>query len=114
MCRHPQCRTGRNGRECPPGRGRSADNVSHSRTAVRLPEPWRQPTIELFGGTIDLSRQLVTVLLELQLERKAETLHRGWREMPPWVFCSTTGTLYDHAKINKAFVKAAGLPPHFT
>src|SRR5207247_6759634 len=49
----------------------------------------------------------------------AEKLHRGWREMPEAVFCTTAGTYADPANIRRAFAavlkKATpALPPHFT
>jgi integrase len=40
---------------------------------------------------VDMSQQLTEVLQQLQTQRKAETLRRGWPEVPVWVFCSTTG-----------------------
>ena len=69
------------------------------------------------GRTVDLSKQLVAVLRRLHVERKAEALRRGWREVPLWVFCSTTGTTLDAANVRHAFarvLKQAGLPAHFT
>jgi integrase len=39
---------------------------------------------------VDLSQQLLARLERLLHERKAETLNRGWRDMPEWTFCSTT------------------------
>ena len=42
---------------------------------------------------IDMSQQLTEVLQRLQTQRKAETLRRGWEEIPEWVFYSTTGRL---------------------
>lgn len=69
------------------------------------------------GRTVDMSQELAVVLRQLQAERRAETLSRGWSEMPPWVFCSKTGTPLDPANLNKVFkqvLKAAGLPLHFT
>jgi integrase len=42
---------------------------------------------------VDMSQHLTEVLQHLQPHRKAETLRRGWGEMPVWVFCSTTGGL---------------------
>lgn len=62
-------------------------------------------------------RELAKMLLRLHLERKVETLKRGWPEMPPWLFCSTGGTLLDVANVEKVFkavLKAAKLPLHFT
>ena len=69
------------------------------------------------GRTVDMSRQLEAVLRHLQMERKAETLRRGWREMPGWVFCTTTGTMLNKGNVPRVFVrllKRAELPPHFS
>jgi len=67
--------------------------------------------------TVDLSAQLASTLLGLQVERKVETLRQGWAEMPLWVFCNEAGMPLDGSRICKGFAKAleaAGLPPHFT
>jgi integrase len=69
------------------------------------------------GRTVDMSRQLARILRRLDVERKAETLRHGWREVPPWVFCSEAGTPLDANNVAKVFkrgLKAAGLPLHFT
>ncbi len=69
------------------------------------------------GRTVDLSGQCVDVLRRLEAERKVETLRRGWREVSPWVFCSTDGGLLDPHNVRRSFrrvLKAAGLPLHFT
>ena len=64
-----------------------------------------------------MSRQLEAVLQHLLTERKVETLRRGWREMPPWVFCTTTGTMLNKGNVRRGFVrllKRAKLPLHFS
>src|SRR5262245_38506852 len=69
------------------------------------------------GRTIDMSNQLTTTLLRLQLERKTETLKHGWAEMPEWVFCTEIGTPLDESRVRKIFskvLKPAGLPLHFS
>jgi integrase len=69
------------------------------------------------GRTVDMSHELAERLRRLSVERKAETLRRGWRELPPWVFASTTGTPLDRHNVDKAFkraLKAATLPAHFS
>jgi integrase len=69
------------------------------------------------GRTVDMSRQLEAVLQHLLTERKAETLRRGWREMPTWVFCTTTGTMLNKGNVRRVFVrllKRAKLPLHFS
>ena len=62
------------------------------------------------------SRHGRTVDMRLQVERKTETLRRGWPALPPWVFCTKRGTL-DTTNADKAFkrvLKDAELPLHFT
>ena len=69
------------------------------------------------GRTLDMSQQLARVLRRLEIDRKAETLRRGWQEVPPWIFCSDAGPPLDHNNVAKTFkrvLKAAGLPLHFT
>jgi integrase len=43
------------------------------------------------GRRVDVSRQLADTLKTLLVERKKQTLKRGWREMPPWVFINDAG-----------------------
>lgn len=69
------------------------------------------------GRTVDISHVLATTLAKLLTARKAQTLRRGWKELPPWVFCSAARTPIQETLIRKAFsriLKAAGLPRHFT
>ena len=64
-----------------------------------------------------MSRQLETVLRHLHTDRKSETLRRGWREMPLWVFSTTRGTMLNKGNVRRVFVrllKRAELPPHFS
>ena len=60
-----------------------------------------------------MSVGLAAVLQRLRAERAAETLKRGWPEVPPWVFCSEAGTPLDLSNVTKAWrrvLKAAKLP----
>src|SRR5262245_57467093 len=69
------------------------------------------------GRTVDMSEQLARNLLRLQIERKTETLRRGWAAVPPWVFCTKRGTPLDITNADKAFkriLKRAELALHFT
>ncbi len=69
------------------------------------------------GRTVDMSRQLAGVLRHLYVERKAETLRREWPDVPPWVFCSETGTPLNKSNARRAFnrlLKRADLPAHFS
>ncbi len=55
---------------------------------------------------IDMSHQLTETLKALLLERKKETLCKGWGEVPPWIFVSETGTKLDGDHIrNRVFYK---------
>jgi integrase len=40
---------------------------------------------------LDMSTQLTDGLRTLMTERKAETLRRGWGQVPEWVFCNESG-----------------------
>jgi integrase len=69
------------------------------------------------GRSVDMSDQLANHLLRLHVERKTETLTRGWPEVPPWIFCTEVGTPLDDSKVRKVFskiLKAASLPTHFS
>ncbi len=69
------------------------------------------------GRTVDVSQQLAAALRELRVQREAEKLRRGWREMPPWIFCTRKGTTFDRYEVTHTFkrvLKAAGLPAHFS
>jgi integrase len=67
--------------------------------------------------TIDMSRQLAHALRRLELERKAETLRRGWPNVPAWVFCDETGQPVKGQRVERWFkrvLEVAGLPRHFS
>jgi len=69
------------------------------------------------GRTVDMSQELARTLRRLELERKTETLKRGWSALPSWVFCDSTGRPLSPRTVEDAFkrvLKAAGLPPHFS
>jgi len=64
-----------------------------------------------------MSEQLTRILLRLQVQRKTETLKRGWSRMPEWVFCTEAGTLPNESRVRKVMrktLKAARLPLHFS
>jgi integrase len=67
--------------------------------------------------TVDMSQDLSRALRRLEVDRKAETLRRGWPQVPPWIFCTTEGTPFGVAFVQRVFkrlLKQAMLPPHFT
>jgi len=69
------------------------------------------------GRTVDISQVLAQTLMRLDVERKAETLRRGWTAVPPWVFINEAGHPLDESKVRKAMtrvLKAAKLPRHFS
>jgi integrase len=68
--------------------------------------------------TVDMSRQLASVLRGLRSERQLETRVRRWPSMPPWVFCTRAGTRLDYSSVRRAFANACrragleGFTPH--
>jgi integrase len=56
--------------------------------------------------TVDMSAQLERALRHLEIDRMVEKLRRGWKEMPPWVFCTEAGTPLDESRVRKAFAQA--------
>src|SRR5262249_15082668 len=69
------------------------------------------------GRTVDVSQQLAAALRQLRVQREAEKLRRGWREMPPWIFCTRKGTTLDRYEVTHAFKRVlvtAKLPGHFS
>jgi integrase len=67
--------------------------------------------------SVDLSPQLAQALRRLLVERKAETLRKGWPAVPRWVFCTVTGTPLWKQNVERLMTRAlarAGLPGHFT
>src|SRR5262249_32275583 len=61
------------------------------------------PTKTGYARTVDMSVGLATTLQRLRSERTAETLRRGWAEVPVWVFCSEVGTPLDLSNVTKAW-----------
>ena len=61
---------------------------------------------------VDLSRELTATLETLQLDRQYETAARGWKEIPPWVFCNEKGQPLNQNRIRLKFfrlLKGAGV-----
>lgn len=50
---------------------------------------------------VDVSAQLAETLKTLLVERKKETLRRGWRELPAWVFVNESGNPVDPDNFRK-------------
>jgi integrase len=48
---------------------------------------------------VDLSQQLTETLKSLLVERKKETLKRGWGEVPPWVFINQAPVPIQHSHL---------------
>jgi integrase len=62
------------------------------------------------GRTANLSPQLSDVLRRLHVERKTETLRRGWPEVPRWVFCDEAGRPFKEERLEGAFKRALRAP----
>src|SRR5262249_20386659 len=66
---------------------------------------------EEFAQTLEqkdrpIGEQLVRTLRRLEIDRMVEKVKRGWRELPPWVFCTDEGTPLDESRVRKAFSQA--------
>ncbi len=69
------------------------------------------------GRTVDISTPLVETPVRLEIDRKTETLRRGWRQVLRWLFCTEASTPMDESKVRKVMtrvLKKAMLPLHFT
>lgn len=64
--------------------------VRRNRVAGRTTTPKNGKT-----RRVDMSAQLTQGLRELLTARKAETLRKGWKHMPEWVFCNEEGKPLD-------------------
>lgn len=61
---------------------------------------------------VDLSRELTATLETLQFDRQFEAAARGWKEIPPWVFCNEKGQPLNQNRIRQKFfrlLKGAGV-----
>jgi integrase len=69
------------------------------------------------GRTVDTSQMLAEMLRQLERQRAAELVARGWPTLPPWVFCTGAGTPMDESKVRRAMRRVldhAKLPLHFS
>ncbi len=55
---------------------------------------------------VDMSQQLASTLNELKHQRKIETLKRGWKQVPEWVFVNLAGKPYHESYTRRIFYKA--------
>jgi hypothetical protein len=46
---------------------------------------------------------LASALFDLLAQRRTEALHRGWPEVPAWVFCSEAGTPLDERNVTRSW-----------
>jgi integrase len=80
--------------------------VRHNLVAGRLTTPKNGKT-----RRVDMSAQLTQVLRETLTTRKEETLQRGWKHLPAWVFCNEAGKPLDgdnlrHRTFHRVLAKA--------
>ena len=112
---------GRTGMRLGEGLALQWDDVHFAEKEIRVARALSGGRIEKpksgHGRTVDMSEQLARVLLRLQVQRKTETLKRGWSKTPEWVFCTEAGTLPDESRVRKVMrktLKAAQLSMHFS
>jgi integrase len=56
--------------------------------------------------TVDMSHELATSLAALYKLREAETLRRGWSDVPEWVFINREAKPLDDSRVRKQFARA--------
>jgi len=54
------------------------------------------------GRKVDMSLQVAEVLKHYLLQRKKETLARGWGETPEWLFYNSEGKMLDASRLRKS------------
>ncbi len=57
------------------------------------------------GRTIAMPPTLASVLFDLLVQRRVEAPHRGWPEVPAWVFCSEAGTPLDESNLSRSWYR---------
>jgi len=55
------------------------------------------------GRTIAMAPTLASALFDLLAQRRVQCLQRGWAEVPPWVFCSETGSPLDERNVTRSW-----------
>ncbi len=55
------------------------------------------------GRSVGMTTSLAEELFDLLAHRRGEQLSRGWPEIPPWLFCSETGTPPDPSNAERAW-----------
>jgi len=53
--------------------------------------------------TISMPPTLAETLFDLLSLRRTQVLQRGWREVPPWVFCSEAATPMDESNVTRSW-----------
>jgi integrase len=53
------------------------------------------------GRRVDMSLQLTETLKDVLVERKKETLRKGWGEVPPWLFTTGLSTPLDKGNFHR-------------
>jgi integrase len=57
------------------------------------------------GRLVAMPPTLASALFDLLVERRAEVVRRGWREVPEWTFCSEAGTALDERNLERAWFR---------
>ena len=55
--------------------------------------------------TVAMPPGLASTLFDLLAARRTEALHRGWPEVPAWVFCSEAGTPLDERNLTRSWYR---------
>jgi integrase len=97
------------------------DNVYLAASEIRVAQSLSRGRVDTpkagHGRTVDVSQMLAAMLRQVEQQRAAELLERGWPMLPPWVFCTRAGTPMDESKVRRAMRRVlayAKLPLHFS
>jgi len=98
-------------------------DLDFGKREIRIQRTWTDaglqdvPKTESGQRSVDMSLQLQQELLRHQTQQKRNKLAFGWRDMPPWIFCSRNGNPFRSrgymSSRMKKILRAAGLAQHF-
>jgi integrase len=85
-------------------------DLDFTNRSIRVERAWSKGRIETpktgRNRMVDMSEHALRTLRRLRVERQKEKLKHGWRETPPWVFCTEAGTPLDESRVRKNFSAA--------
>jgi integrase len=82
-------------------------DLDFANRSIRVERAWSKGRVETpktgRSRMVDMSEHTLWTLRRLRVERQKEKLKHGWRDTPPWVFCTEAGTPLDESRVRKNF-----------